>query len=143
MWAADGVLVTAVAARHEPIVPAAAYRIDAPDGSVVVSGDTRVCVEVERLAAGADILVHEAVRPAGLPPHLAGLSYVDAIVAYHADSVELGALAARAGVGTLVLTHLLPQPQSDAEEAAFAADVRRGGFTGPVVVARDLSTVGT
>ncbi len=137
--ASDDATVVAVAARHEPVVPAVAYRVNTPDGSVVVSGDTAVCEEVESLAAGADVLVHEAFRRAAVTPGM--LSDPDAIAAYHADTIELGAMAARAGVGVLVLTHLIPPPRDAAAAAAFHSDVRGAGFGGRVVVAEDLATV--
>ena len=56
----DGqVRVLAVAVHHEPVPQAVAYRIETPDAIVVISGDTRVCPEVEQLSTGADVLVHE------------------------------------------------------------------------------------
>jgi ribonuclease Z len=53
------VTVRAVALRRGPARDAVAYRVDTPDAAVVVSGDTRVCAEIEDLARGADLLVHE------------------------------------------------------------------------------------
>ncbi|MHB1487729.1 MAG: MBL fold metallo-hydrolase [Acidimicrobiales bacterium] len=131
-WAPDGVEISAVGVRHPPVMPAVAYRLEAAGASVVVSGDTRACPEVERLAVGADILVHEAmlteaVLAAGMP-HVA---------AYHADVAEVGALAARAKVRTLVLTHLEPSPRARGEVAAFRREVRRGGFEGRLIIGRD------
>ena len=65
----DGtVRVRVVGVHHEPVREAVAYRVETPDGVVVVSGDTRVCDEVEDLAAGADVLVHEACRTSALAP---------------------------------------------------------------------------
>ncbi len=141
VWEGDGWRVSAVAVRHEPVVPAAAYRVDTPEGAVVISGDTRACAEVERLAAGAAVLVHEAVLAAALPRYLAELPYIGALLDYHAPAPEVGALAARAGVATLVLTHLLPQPHTPAAEGDYRDAARAGGFTGDVIVARDLTTV--
>jgi ribonuclease Z len=109
-----------------------------PDGVVVVSGDTAICDEVEQMAQGADVLVHEAMRTTALQGLLAD---PEAVAAYHSDTVEIGELAARAGVTTLVLTHFIPAPTAEAEEAAYLADVRQGGFDGEVVVARDLDTI--
>jgi ribonuclease Z len=120
-------------------VPAVAYRVATADGAVVISGDTAVCPEVEALAAGADVLVHEALRRSAVTPGM--LSDPEAIAAYHADTIELGAMAARAEVRTLVLTHLIPPPRTGADVAGFEADVRRGGFPGQVVVADDLCSV--
>jgi len=134
----DGMRIESVSVRHEPVVPAVGYRVTTNGGVVVVSGDTAICGEVERLAGGADVLVHEAMRTSALEGLLADPT---AVAAYHSDTIEVGALAARAGVGTLVLTHLIPAPATDVDEAAYLEDARRGGFEGEVVVARDLDAV--
>ncbi len=139
VYATADATVEAVVVRHHPVVPAVAYRVTTGDGAVVISGDTAVCEEVEALAAGADVLVHEAFRSAALAPGM--LSDPEAIAAYHADTAEVGALAARARVGVLVLTHLIPPPRDAAAAAAFHSDARGGGFGGRVVVAEDLATV--
>jgi len=49
--------------------------------------------------------------------------------------------AEAAGVGHLVLTHLIPPPADEASEQAFADDVRQGGYTGPLTVGHDLFTI--
>jgi ribonuclease Z len=137
----DGeVTVSAVGVRHEPVVGAVAFRVDTPAGSVVVSGDTRVCDEVEHLAAGADVLVHEACRTAAMSAMIDGTSF-EHVFSYHADTHQLGALAERAGVGHLLLTHLIPPPTDELGAAAFADDVRAGGYTGAVTVGEDLLTL--
>lgn len=133
----EAVSVSAVRVRHEPVEQAVAYRVDAPTGSVVISGDTRVCAEVEELAAGADVLVHEACRSSALAEAVKGTRF-ETIFSYHADTVALGGLAQRAAVGHLVLTHLIPAPSTPEERAGFVDDVRQGGFTGPVTVGDDL-----
>src|SRR5262249_49635423 len=51
-----GVTVSAVKVRHPPITHAYAYRFDAPDRSVVLSGDTTYSPELIALAKGADVL---------------------------------------------------------------------------------------
>lgn len=141
VWtSADGsVRVEAMAVHHEPVPEAVAYRVTTPDGVVVISGDTRVCAEVEDLARGADVLVHEAARATALAPVITGTVF-ETIFSYHADTVPLGGLAERAGVRHLVLTHLIPAPDTADEEQAFEQDVRAGGYTGPVTVGRDLMT---
>ena len=111
--------------------PSVAYRIDTPEGAVVISGEPRVCDEVQALSAGASLLVHEAIRG-----HLlAGTPYA-AIVDYHADSRKLGAMAARSGVPRLALTHLIPPPSDGG--AGFVEDIRAGGCVGEVTVCNDL-----
>jgi ribonuclease Z len=142
VWRSDdeAVVVEAVAVHHEPVMGAVAYRVTTPSAVVVVSGDTRVCDEVERLSADADVVVHEACRATALRGLVKGTA-LETVFSYHADTVPLGALAQRAGVQHLVLTHLIPQPNSEAEEEAFAQDVRSGGYTGKVTVGRDLTTI--
>lgn len=135
VWASDGVEVSAVLVEHAPVESAVAYRVAHAGRSVVISGDTIVCPAVEEMAEGADLLVHEAALAQGADHGVA-----KAVFDYHADPRELGALAERAGVRKLMLTHLLPPPATDAEEAAFRAAVREGGFRGELVVGHDLIT---
>lgn len=139
VFATGDVEVSAVQVRHEPVVPAVAYRVVAPGGSVVISGDTAVCATLEAIAHGATVLVQEAFRSDALPEGF--LSDPEAIAAYHSDVAEIGMMAARAGVGTLVLTHVIPPPHSPEDKVAIVNDVRRAGYRGPVVVADDLDHV--
>jgi ribonuclease Z len=137
----DGtVSVDAVEVHHEPVTGAVAYRVRTADGIVVISGDTVVCDEVAEMADDADVLVHEACRATALARQVAGTA-MEAIFSYHADTVALGALAEKAGVGHLVLTHLIPPPADAASAALFEADVRRGGYRGRVTVGEDLTRI--
>jgi ribonuclease BN (tRNA processing enzyme) len=70
----DGVVrVTAAVVDHPPVVPSFAYRFDAADRSIVVSGDTAPSEALVALARGADVLVHEALpRPDRARPGPAG-----------------------------------------------------------------------
>jgi ribonuclease Z len=142
VWRSDdgSVAVEAVGVHHEPVREAVAYRVTTPAGVVVISGDTRVCAEVRDLANGADVLVHEACRVSAMAPLTAGTPFEE-IFDYHADTVALGQMAEAAGVGHLVLTHLIPAPTDPAGEQSFADDVREGGYTGPLTVGHDLFTV--
>ena len=54
----ENVKVTAALVDHPPVVPAFAYRLDAADRSIVISGDTARSERVVELARGADVLVH-------------------------------------------------------------------------------------
>ena len=132
------VQVSAIAVAHAPVTNAVAYRVDTPDGSVVISGDTAACPQIQRIADGANVLIHEAI----LSSRLAGkVSNPKRLAEYHTDPKELGSLAAAARVHTLVLTHLVPPPSSPAEEDEFASLVRAGGFDDELVLARDLTTI--
>ena len=138
VWRTGDVVVTSGQVRHEPCPSSVGYRVDTPDGSVAITGDTRVCDEVMELANGVDVLVYEAMRFSffdGLPEHR------QFVKDYHADSRLIGTQAAEMGVRTLVLTHLIPAPNSPDEKQAFVDDIRTGGFEGELVVADDLDTV--
>lgn len=142
VWAAEGgdVRVEAVRVHHEPVEEAVAYRITTPAGTVVISGDTRVCDEVRDLARGADVLVHEACRTTAMRAVIAATPF-ERIFDYHADTALLGRLAEDAAVGHLVLTHLIPPPTRTSELEAFESDVRGSGYTGRLSVGEDLLTV--
>ena len=84
------------------------------------------------------MLVYEAMRFERIrqrPPHL------QFILDYHADTPRIGAQAAELGVPILVLTHLIPPPESDDDVQAFVDDIRTAGYAGELVVAEDLSQV--
>ncbi len=94
--------------------------------------------DVENLATGADILVHEVLSSRRLLEEGLSARRVEGLAGYHAEAPTVGALAGRAGVSKVVLTHLMPAPRGDRDAAALVADVRSGGFEGDVVVASDL-----
>jgi ribonuclease Z len=143
VWASPdrAVVVESVAVHHEPVPDAVAYKVTTPDGSVVISGDTRVCQEVEDFSRHANVLVHEAFRHAPLAPLIKHFPSINSILVYHADPIALGAMAQRAQVNTLMLTHLGPPPQNEVDEQGFSDDVKAGGYTGHVLVGRDLLSV--
>lgn len=138
VWRKGDVRVLAAQVRHEPVENAVGYRVETPDGVVTISGDTRVCPEMATLARGSDVVVYEATRTAeilAMPPEL------HFVAEYHADTVEIGAQMAELEVPTVMLTHLIPPPASNDDKAAFASDVRRGGYEGELLVCDDLDTV--
>lgn len=136
----DVVRVEAVAVHHEPVLDAVAYRVTTPDGSVVISGDTRVCDEVFSLARDADVLVHEVCRTRALAENVKGTPF-EQIFDYHSDSVTLGEFAERYNIAHMLLTHLIPSPRTDDDVAKFESDLRKGGYTGRVTVGHDLVSV--
>ncbi len=131
----DNVRVLAGQVRHEPVSPAVGYRIETPEGVIAITGDTKVCPEVARLADGADVLVYEAMRFSVIKSENLGRDFV---TDYHADTTLIGAQAEELGIPTLVLTHLIPGPTTPEEKQLFADEVRAGGYTGELIVADDL-----
>ncbi len=138
VWSDGDVRVIAGQVRHEPVVGAVGFRVETPDGVVVISGDTLVCDEMAELAEGADVVVYEARRFDVInrrPPHLRF------ITEYHADTRLIGAQMAALDIPTLMLTHLIPAPKSDDDKQDFIDEVREGGYRGEIVVCDDLDTV--
>ncbi len=66
----DGWLVASALVDHHPIDPAVGFRIERDGVVVLVSGDTCVCDSVRALAAGADVIVHEALLADRVAPSL-------------------------------------------------------------------------
>lgn len=136
----DDVKVDAFRVRHEPVSPAVGYRVTVPEGVIVISGDTVVCSELERAAEDADVLIHEAFCLRAVPEGL--LSDLDRLAAYHADAYQVGKMAARLDVDTLILTHLIPPITRENVRDAFIDEVRNAGFDGRLIVADDLTRIG-
>jgi len=127
-----------------------AYRFDAADRSVVFTGDTGPSDAVAVLAKGADLLVSEVTASvddykeaqikfgrwqAMTPEQQAGA--VRHMTEEHLITEEVGKMAARAGVKTVVLTHLPVTGNPKDDYKRFAEEVKRQ-FPGPVLIANDL-----
>lgn len=111
----------------EHIAGSVGYRLVLGHAVVVVAGDTGPTDSVVVAAAGADVLVHEATWDRA---HQA-----QARVMPHSTAEEAGAVAERAGVKRLVLTHL---PSERVIPARTIHDEASEAFHGPVDLALDL-----
>ena len=98
----DEVTVRSCSVRHPAIQHAYAYRFDAKDRSVVISGDTAYAPELAAFARGADVLVHEVMYPPGIERLLARLPNAHRLRAHllasHTVPEDVGRIAAEAGV---------------------------------------------
>jgi len=141
----NGLRVTMFRVDHAPVSPAVGYRFDWHGRSVVVSGDTRKSESVIRHAAGADLLVHEALnrdlmgRAAAVAerlgnPRLAKLARDT--LGYHTSPVEAAEVAQAAGVKHLVLTHLVPGPPNRFVGRLFRAGMS-DRFHGEITLGED------
>jgi ribonuclease Z len=131
----DGVVrITAAPTDHAPVHPTVGYRIEADGKVVAIAGDTVPCDGLDRLCLGADLYVQTVVRR----------SLVEAIPAprlqdildYHSSIQDAATTATRAGVGTLVMTHLVPAPWPGSEPEWIAEAA--AGFEGTIALAADL-----
>jgi ribonuclease Z len=156
VWSSGDVTVSAIKSTHVP--GHASYRVDTPAGSVVIGGDagndslkpprdSSTSAQVEDLSNGADILVHSVIHPVMGPDGTTG--FPPPIYFRQSTATDLGALSKRAGVGHLMLTHLIP-PLGAARQGPYPIDggglteadyveaVRVSGFEGDVTVGSDL-----
>jgi ribonuclease BN (tRNA processing enzyme) len=133
----DGVRVTAVLVPHGSWKEAYAYRIDTPDRSIVISGDTRPSNALVAAARGIDTLIHEVYLSTRLAPEdrPGGQFWPEYMREFHTSDVELGLIAARINPRLLILTHTIRFGGTDEE---LLAGIRKSGYTGRVVVGKDL-----
>ncbi|MFC1609520.1 MBL fold metallo-hydrolase [Myxococcota bacterium] len=140
----ERVEVTAALVNHPPVVPSFALRLDAPDRSIVISGDTTPSKSLIQLARGADVLVHEALHLPGMEKLLAKIPNAPALrrhlLASHTPTEEVGKVATAAAVKTLVLSHLVPGDMPSITDDQWAAGAGKH-FRGEILVGRDLMEV--
>jgi ribonuclease BN (tRNA processing enzyme) len=121
-----------------------AFRFKSADKTIVFSGDTGTCESMVDFARGADILVHEVVnldlyaavlqtRPFSPEQRQNVLRHMKED---HTTPDEIGKLAARARVGMVILSHIIPGGDDD-PDSAYSEGVTRN-YAGNVVVAKDL-----
>ena len=129
--------VVAAATDHRPVEPTLAYRFESGGRSIVVAGDTVPCPGLDELCSGADVFVQTVLRD-DLVRLVPMQRFVDTI-GYHSTVEQAAQTAARAKVGTLVLTHQVPTPAPGSAEE-WTARARRY-FDGFIVFGEDLTEV--
>lgn len=137
VWNTGGVRITAAPTDHRPVEPTLAFRVDTDDASAVLAGDTVPCATLDALAGGADALVHTVIRADLI--ELMPAQRIRDILDYHSSVEQAAATAARAGVGTLVLTHYVPPLVSGQEDQWRALAAKE--FNGPIEIGNDLLRV--
>jgi ribonuclease Z len=137
VWSASGVEILVAPTDHRPVEPTIAFRISYDGASVVLAGDSVPCSSLDELSSGADALVHTVIRK-DIIAQVAQQRLKD-ILDYHSSVEQAAATAARAGVGTLVLTHYVPaiQPGQEDQWRALAATE----FSGRIELGDDLHRV--
>jgi ribonuclease Z len=159
VWSSGDVKVSAIRSTH--IAGHVSYRVDTPAGSVVIGGDATNDVplpprsssaseQVEKLAQGADVIVHSTIHPIMGPDK--GSGFFPHAYFRQSNTSDLGALAKRAGAKYLMLTHLIPPlgaerqgpfkvPGGPLSEADYRKAVEESGFAGKTIVGTDLGTL--
>ncbi|MCV7225509.1 ribonuclease Z [Mycolicibacterium komossense] len=137
VWDQDGVTIRVAPTDHRPVEPTIAFRVEYDGASVVLAGDSVPCDTLDQLSSGADALVHTVIRKDLVT--LVPQQRLKDILDYHSSVEQAGATAARAGVGTLVLTHYVP-PLAPGQEDQWRA-LAAGEFGGRIELGDDLLTV--
>jgi len=142
----DRVSVSAILVDHYQSYPSFAFRFDTNDGSLVISGDTGPDTKgnLQKLAKGADVLVHEVIDNAWIDAAFKGVKegdpawplYYHAITA-HTTIQDVGRVAEQCQAKTLVLSHIGPgnTPLSRLKKA-------QKNFSGKLLIGKDLMEIG-
>lgn len=135
------VKVTSLRVRHPPITQSYAYRFDAKNRSIVISGDTAYAPELAAFAKGADVLIHEVMYLPALEKLIqqnpGAKRLREHLLASHTSTEDVGRIAAQAGVKTLVLTHFVPGDDPSITDEQWTEGIRKN-FPGKIVVGKDL-----
>jgi len=121
------------AVHVQPYLECLAFRIDCDEGSICYSGDSGACDDIMELARGADILIHMHHHISGTEPS----PEFRAACGNHEDNARI---AERAGVRTLVLTHLTEPFDQPATRERVLREIRQV-FDGTVVWGEDLMRI--
>jgi ribonuclease BN (tRNA processing enzyme) len=125
------------------------YRVDTPDRSLVFTGDTGPSAAVAALAKGADVLVTEVTsiqdvidvfKRAGAwqaKTEDEQKGWTRHMEEEHVSPKDVGEMATKAGIKTIVMTHFGPSVHPNDDYQRFADEAKKY-FSGNVVLAKDL-----
>lgn len=135
----EGVRISALEVPHPPLPDCFALRFDGAK-SVTFSGDCTYHPPLAAFAAGSAVLVHEALLPLGVDLLVQktglGTKLRDHLLASHTKAGDAGRIARAAGVGHLVLSHLVPSDDDRITEGDWRAAVGQE-WNGALTVGRD------
>lgn len=127
----DGWKITVGHAQHvQPYLECLAFRLDAKNGSICYTGDSGPSDTIVELAKGCDLLIHMNHYFSGTEPTPA----YRAACGNHRDNAVI---ASRAGVKTLVLTHLPSQIDQPGIREQIVHEIQ-DVFSGKVIWGEDL-----
>jgi ribonuclease Z len=126
--------VTAREVIHQPgYIEPYAFRLETDEGTLVYSGDTGPCEAIEELSQGADMLIHMCYFVSGsfMKPGQKLTS---------SGHLEAAHTAAKAGVKTLVATHVTPQMDAFGVKENCVAEMAEI-FKGRIIWGEDLMEI--
>lgn len=146
VWEKDGLKISSFRVDHTPVVPALGYAIEWRKTKIVISGDTRICAQLERNVKDADVLInevlsrpleHEAAELARKQKDFGSEKLIEGVEEYHSDSIELAEMSSRAGVRRLVLTHYVPAIPPDGKILESFTSGMKAKYSGQIFTAAD------
>jgi ribonuclease Z len=105
--------------------------------AIAIAGDSIPCDGLDRLCDGADVYVQTVIRE-DLVRTVPSARLQD-ILDYHSSVQQAAQTAKRAGVGTLVLTHMVPAVAPGTEDDWLG--LAQEHFDGTVVLGHDLLAI--
>jgi ribonuclease BN (tRNA processing enzyme) len=136
-----GLRVEAMRNVHPPIRDSFALAFHGNGRKVVFSGDTAPIRQMEEFAAGADLLVHEAMLEEAVDALVARVGNTDGrlkrhLMRSHSLAPEVGRIARVAKVRALALNHLIPADDPDFTSEHWQAAICKE-WDGPLHVGVD------
>lgn len=123
------------------------YRFETPDRVVFFTGDTGPSDAVIELAKGADLYVTEVTsaedvlerlkRNGALQSPTEQEGFIHHMREEHVTPDDVGKMAAKAGVGAVVLTHLSPTIDPNDDYQRYVDEAKKF-YSGPITRAKDL-----
>ncbi|MEP0940779.1 MAG: MBL fold metallo-hydrolase [Rhizobiaceae bacterium] len=130
-YSGDGWSLYSCNAPHaQPLLTCMAFRLEAAGKSVVYTGDSALCDEVEQLAQNTDLLIHWCYRMSGDVTN-------EFIRKMSPDPIEIACLATRCAVGQVLVTHLRASMDTDDGRRQILAELA-ANFSGVSGIAEDL-----
>lgn len=145
----DKIRVTGAENTHFQLMPARyrarmksfAYRFETPYGAIVFTGDTGPSEGVQKLAAGADVLVSEVINAGGaanatpaMPANREQSMLAEHMRLEHLPMKDLGEMATKAHVKAVLMIHFVGAGNG----SQFVAGVKQY-YSGPVFAGDDLA----
>ena len=141
IYDADGIAVSAIRVAHPPLIECFAFSFKTSSSHIVFSGDTAPIDEMVEFARGADLLIHEAMLEEALPALFARIGnssdkLMDHWLRSHSFAHDAGAIATKAGVKALALSHLIPSDDPD-YKASHWQEAVSASWSGRLFVGKD------
>ena len=135
-WSETELLVVVAPTSHRPVHPTIGFRIEYGGAAVAVIGDSLPCEGVDRLADGRPSTCRRSCAKTTCERSRRTVCRTSSTTTPRRP--RLAPPRRTRGVGTLVMTHMVPAPDAAAQQRWI--DDARAEFSGRVVVGTDLDS---